>query len=64
MSCNVGISSDDLLLGAQIGALLEFEITKGARERKVAVDSAVVDEAARSAYSCFLACLRIRRRDI
>lgn len=45
---DVGEGSDYLLLGRKIGALLELEIADGARQGKVTVDTAKVDEAASS----------------
>ncbi|KAG9385355.1 Protein phosphatase 2C isoform gamma [Pyrenophora tritici-repentis] len=50
---NVWKGSDYLLLGWEVGALLELKIAYRARQRKVAVDTAKVDEAA----SCLDACL-------
>lgn len=43
---HIGECSDNLLLGSQLGALLELEVTNGSREGKVAVDTAKVDKAA------------------
>jgi hypothetical protein len=36
--------SDYLLLWREVGALLEFEIANGTRQREIAVNSAKVDE--------------------
>ena len=55
VDCDIRESSHNLLLRRKIGALLELEVTNGATERKVAIDSAEVDEAASCAYSCLLA---------
>ena len=52
---HVGESSHDLLFRREVGALLEFKITNGARERKVAVDTAKVDEASGCSYACLYA---------
>lgn len=53
---NVGVGSDDLTLGRKVGALLELEVADGARQGKVAVDTAKVDEAAGSGDSVLLGC--------
>ena len=45
MRDHIGECSDNLLLGSEIGTLLELEVTDGTRQRQVAVDSAEVDEA-------------------
>ena len=44
MLVDVGVSGDNLVLGGQLGALLEFEVSNGARQSQVAVDAAKVDE--------------------
>lgn len=46
MRNDVGVGSDDLLLGFEGQVLLEFEIAQGAREGEVAVDTAEFDKAA------------------
>lgn len=55
MHGHVGVCSDNLLLGRQLGALLEFEITNGPRQGQVAIDTAKVNEAASGADTSFLA---------
>ena len=45
---DIWVRSNDLLLRGKLGALLEFEITDGAGQRKVPVDTAKVDETTRS----------------
>lgn len=52
---HLGKCSDNLLLRRQVCALLEFEIANSSAERKVAVDSAKVDEAACRTYTRLLA---------
>jgi hypothetical protein len=44
----------DLVLGGQLSALLELEITNGTRQGKVAVDTTKVDKAAGSSNSVLL----------
>ena len=46
MYLDVGEGGDYLLLGREVGALLELEVTYRARQGEVAVDAAKVDEAA------------------
>lgn len=45
-----------MLLGRQLGALLEFKVTDGAGQSEVTVDTAEVDETARSANTSLLTC--------
>lgn len=56
---HVGVSSNDLLLGRKVGALLEFEITDGTGKGEVAVDTTEIDEAAGGANSCLLTYFRV-----
>ena len=49
---NVGVCRDNLLLGRKLGALLEFEIADCARQSKVAVHTAKIDEATGSSDAC------------
>lgn len=51
---DVGICSNDLLLGSKLCALLEFKIANGSREGQVAVDTSEIDETAGSGNSCLL----------
>lgn len=53
---NVRESSDNLLLGWKVGAFLELKVTDGAGKRKVAVDTAKVDETASGAYPRLFPC--------
>lgn len=53
---HVGVRGHDLLLGREFGALLEFKITNGTGQGKVAVDTAKVDETTRSANASLFAC--------
>lgn len=53
---HVGVRGHDLLFGREFGALLEFKITNGTGQGKIAVDTAKVDEAARSANASLFAC--------
>lgn len=53
---NVRESSDDLLLRWKVGTLLELKVTDGAGKRKVAVDTAKVDETASGAYPRLFPC--------
>jgi len=46
--------SDNLLLRREVGALLELEVTDSSAQRKVAIDSAKVDETASCVYPCLL----------
>ena len=52
---NVGIGSHNLLLGSKFSALLKLEVTDGARQSQVAVDTAKVDKPAGSSYPGLLA---------
>lgn len=52
---HIGESSDNLLLGGKLGALLEFEVTDGSGEGKVAVNTTKVDEAAGGTNTGFFA---------
>lgn len=54
MYLNVRECSDDLALRRQLCALLEFEVTNGTRQRKVAIDSTKIYEASGGLDSCFL----------
>jgi hypothetical protein len=54
--CHVGVRSDNLLLGRQIGALLELKVTNRTRESQVAVDATKVDKATGGANSGLFAC--------
>lgn len=56
MSDNIGESSNDLLLGRKVGALLELKIADSTRQGEVAIDTTKVDEATGSADASFLAC--------
>ncbi len=42
---DIGIGRDNLLLGCQLGAFLEFEVSNGSRQRQVSVHAAEVDKA-------------------
>lgn len=52
---HVGESSDDLLLGRKVGALLELEVANGSAQCEIAVDPPKVDEATCSTNACLLA---------
>lgn len=54
---NVGKGGDNLVLGGELGALLEFEVTNGAGQGQIAVDTAKVDKAASRCDSALLACI-------
>ena len=45
MYLDVGEGGDYLLLGREVGALLEFEVAYRTRQGEVAIDAAKVDEA-------------------
>ncbi len=45
---DIGIGRDNLLLGGELGALLELEVSDGSREGQVSVDAAKVDKATSS----------------
>lgn len=53
---HVRVGSHDLLLGRELGALLEFKVTNGTGQSEVAVDTAKVDETARSTNASLFAC--------
>jgi hypothetical protein len=53
---HIGVCGDDLLLGGELGALLEFEVTDSTGQSEVAIDTAEVDEATSSADTSLLAC--------
>lgn len=56
MHCHIGVGSHDLLLGGELGALLEFKVTDSTGQSEVTVDTAEVDEATRSTNASLLAC--------
>ena len=56
MYLNVRESRDYLLLGREIGTLLELEVAYRSRQGKVAVDTAKIDKAACSLNTCLLCC--------
>lgn len=58
---DVRICGDNLLFRRETGALLELEITNGARQGQVAIDAAKVDETTGRANPCLLACSSIIR---
>ena len=58
---NIGIGCDDLLLGCQLGTLLEFEISDRSRQSEVSVHAAEVDKSARSCDPCLLAYITPQR---
>lgn len=41
---DVGVSSDNLVFGGQLGAFLEFEITNGTRQGEITVHATKVDK--------------------
>jgi hypothetical protein len=45
---------DYLVLGRELCALLELEVANGARQGKIAIDSAEVNETSCSLNACFL----------
>lgn len=53
---DVGEGGDDLVLGRKVGALLELKVTDGARQGKVAIDAAKVDEATGSGDAVLFGC--------
>ena len=56
MDLNVGEGGNDLLLGWELWALLELEVTDCAGQGKVAVDAAEINEATGSLDPCLLGC--------
>lgn len=42
---NIREGGDDLVLGGQLGALLELKVTNSARKSEVTIDSTEIDEA-------------------
>ena len=54
---DLGINSDNLLLGAQSVVLLEFEISDRPGQCQITVDSAKLDESTSALYSSSLLCL-------
>lgn len=60
MNGDVGEGGNDLLLGREVGALLELKVTDGTAQSEVAVDTAKVDEATSSTdASLFALILRL-----
>jgi hypothetical protein len=51
MRNNLGINSDNLLLGAQSVILLEFEISDSPGQCQITIDSAKLDESTSTLYS-------------
>jgi hypothetical protein len=51
---DIRVSCYDLLFRRELGALLEFEVTNGARKSEVAVDAPKVYEAAGGTNTSFL----------
>jgi hypothetical protein len=51
---DIGVSGDNLVLGRQLGTLLELKVTNGAREGKVSIHSAKIDKATGSCDSVLL----------
>ena len=56
MDLNVWKGSDYLLLGREVGALLELKIAYRAGQREVTVDAAKVNKAACCLDTCLLGC--------
>lgn len=56
MNGHIGVCGDNLLLGRELRALLEFEVTDGTGQGKVAIDTAEIDEATGSGDTGLLAC--------
>jgi hypothetical protein len=56
MHRHIGVGSHDLLLGGELGALLELKVTDGTGQSEVTVDTAEVDEATRGTNASLLAC--------
>jgi uncharacterized protein YwbE len=54
--CHIGVGSHNLLLGGELGALLELKVTDGTGQSEVTVDTAEVDEATRGTNASLLAC--------
>ena len=59
MSDNVREGCDNLLLRREFGALLEFKVSDGTREGKIAIDSIEIDETAGSTNAGFLSCFKL-----
>lgn len=55
MNRHIWVCGDDLLFGGKLGALLEFEVTDGTGQGKVAVDTTEIDKATSSADTGLLA---------
>ena len=58
---NLWERGDDLLLGWEVGALLEFKVSDGAGQCEVAIDTTKVDETSGGTNSCLLAWRCVRR---
>lgn len=56
VDCHIGVGSHDLLLGGELGALLELKVTDGTGQSEVTIDTTEVDEAARGTNASLLAC--------
>ena len=52
---NIGVCGNDLLLGCQLGALLELKIANSSRESQISVHATKVDETASSSDTSLLA---------
>lgn len=59
MGGHVRVGGNDLLLRGQVRALLELEISQGARQGQVTIDSAKVNKSTRCADARFLAYLYV-----
>lgn len=53
---HIRVGGDDLLLGGKFGALLEFKVSDGTGQSKVAVDAAEVDKPTGGGNASLLAC--------
>jgi hypothetical protein len=60
VNLNIGKRGDYLLLRRKLRALLEFEVSNGARESEVAVYPAKIYKAPCSLDTCFLGCKQVK----
>lgn len=56
VDCHIGVCGDNLLFGRELRALLEFKVTDGTGQGKVAIDTTKVDETAGCSNTSLLAC--------
>jgi hypothetical protein len=58
---NIRVGGNYLLLGREVGALLELEVSDSSRQGEIAVDTTEIDEASSGLDTCFLGCLSLEQ---